>query len=225
MHKMKARFGQFFTTNCEYILQGINLDDRNHKFIEPFTGNADILKHYNIENAECYDIQPRNTSIIQRDTLRNPPSFSDKFVITNPPYLARNKCNDKEIYEKYGEDDLYKCFLKILIENPCVGGILILPVNFLSCPKLLKSFIDVYQILKMNVFEEQVFDDTTSSVCSFAFNRRESTSISFPHHVFIQAGTLSLSCHRSRTTLSPEEKFITSKEAENTRRETEHRTL
>jgi hypothetical protein len=177
---MKAKLGQFFTTNSNYILQGLTLDRKDHKFIEPFCGNGDLLKHYSIENAECYDIQPRNASIQQRDTLRNPPSFREKFLITNPPYLAKNKSTEKDIYEKYDEDDLYKCFLRIIIKEPCLGGILILPINFLACPKIVSCFVDVYQITAMNVFEEQVFSDTTSSVCSFVFRLRESRSMSFP---------------------------------------------
>lgn len=40
---------------------------------------------------EAYDIEPKRAGIQKRDTLANPPDYSDAWIITNPPYLARNK--------------------------------------------------------------------------------------------------------------------------------------
>jgi hypothetical protein len=173
--KSKAQLGQFMTTRTPYILQGLNFPAiSGSKVVEPFAGDLDLVKHYKLENVECYDIEPKHHSIIQRDTLTDPPYFRDKYILTNPPYLARNKSKDgdKTIYDKYKEDDLYKCFIRILLTNQCEGGILILPLNFLH---YLRDFCNVYQITRMNVFEEQVFNDTTSSVCSFSFLLRKNS--------------------------------------------------
>ena len=79
-----------------------------------------------------YDIDPTKDNIIKKDTLLNIEDYTDKFIITNPPYLARNKTKNKEIYDKYDENDLYKCFIKQIINktNIALGGILIIPLNF-----------------------------------------------------------------------------------------------
>jgi hypothetical protein len=39
----KQKLGQFFTTNHEYILTGIDIPSDTKSIIEPFTGNGDFL--------------------------------------------------------------------------------------------------------------------------------------------------------------------------------------
>lgn len=78
--------------------------------------------------------------------MKNPPNYKDKYVITNPPYLARNKSKDKKFFDKYDVNDLFKCFIKELITNICLGGIIIIPLNFWSSIRqndieLRKSFL------------------------------------------------------------------------------------
>ena len=132
--KSKQKLGQFYTTNYEYILQNLNIPSSITNIIEPFAGNGDLLNFINKKNnkyfIESYDIEPKNTNIIQRDTILNPPDYNNKFIITNPPYLARNKSDNKIIFDKYQQNDLYKCFLIELIQNKCLGGIIIIPLNF-----------------------------------------------------------------------------------------------
>ena len=178
----KQKLGQFYTTNYEYILQNFTISPEVHDIIEPFAGNGDLLSF--IRNAdkpkyniECYDIDPQQDYIIKRDTLGDPPDFTNKFVLTNPPYLARNKSDSKDVYDKYDCNDIYKCFIQILVESSPVGGILIIPLNFLCSIRagdilLRKKFIEKYHLEKVNIFEEQVFKDTSYSVCSIQFKRR-----------------------------------------------------
>jgi len=173
----KSKLGQFFTTNFKYILQNLNIPQEINDIIEPFAGNGDLLNF--IENKdkytiECYDIEPKKDFIIQRDTLLNPLNYSNKFIITNPPYLARNKSQDKYIFDKYKTNDLYKCFIQSIINSTCIGGILVIPLNFFSSIRksdidLRKQFLNLYQIITLNIFEEKVFQDTSYSVCSFQF--------------------------------------------------------
>jgi len=112
----KKNLGQFFTTNYDYILQNLYIPDYVKNIIEPFAGNCDLIKFIkNIDNynIEYYDIEIQDTKlnyIIQRDTLLNPPDYSNKFILTNPPYLARNKSEDKTIFDLFLQNDLYKCF-------------------------------------------------------------------------------------------------------------------
>ena len=111
----KQLYGQFFTTNQEYILQGMFIPDNITKIIEPFTGNGDLLNfitNINKYKLECYDIDPKKDFIIKKDTLLNPPNYNNSFIITNPPYLARNKSSNKNYFDKYDVNDLYKCFIK-----------------------------------------------------------------------------------------------------------------
>ena len=173
----KQILGQYFTTNYVYILQNLHIPENVVNIVEPFSGNGDLLNF--IENKDryrikCYDIDPKHDFIVERDTLANPPRYRNKFVLTNPPYLARNKSKNKAIFDKYDVNDLYKCFIKEIIENTCYGGIIIIPLNFWSSIrkndiKIRKDFLDVYNVVHLNIFEEQVFNDTTTTVCSFQF--------------------------------------------------------
>jgi len=194
---LKKELGQFYTTNYKYILQNLYIPSCfNGTIIEPFCGKGNLIPFINdsIEKngkkdkikIECYDIESNETWIIKRDTLNEPPDYLNKFVITNPPYLARNKTNDKIIFDKYKENDLYKCFIRELLSNCCYGGILIVPLNFFSSIrssdiKLRKDFFNIYKIIIINIFEEKVFDDTSYTVASFLFikknNIHETTKI------------------------------------------------
>lgn len=180
----KKLHGQFYTTNSEYILQGFKVPDTENNIIEPFTGTGELVefveKQCSGKHFELYDIEPKYSKhvVTQRDTLENPPSYKDKYVVTNPPYLARNKNSSKATYDKYDQNDMYKCFIQSIIDDPCNGGIILVPLNFWSSIRtkdaaLRKAFLKTYEILKVNVFEERVFNDTSYTICSFQFQRRD----------------------------------------------------
>jgi hypothetical protein len=177
----KQKLGQFYTTNYDYILQNLYIPKNIIKIIEPFAGNGDLLnfiKDKEYYELECYDIEPTKDYIIEKNTILDPPNLNNSFILTNPPYLARNKSNDKELFDKYKTNDLYKCFIEILISNECLGGILIVPLNFICSIRkndidLRKKFISKYNILIINIFEEQVFEDTTYTICSFQYEKKE----------------------------------------------------
>lgn len=173
----KKELGQFYTTQKNKILIGLNIPS-DIPIIEPFCGKGDLIEGI---IAECYDIDPKTKDSVKRDTLLNPPDYKGKFVITNPPYLARNKDKNNKIFKVYNENDLYKCFIRTLIDNPPIGGILIIPFNFFCCIrkndiKLRSEFLKMFKITRLNVFEEDVFDDTSCSVCSFEFSYSSSKS-------------------------------------------------
>ncbi len=179
----KKKLGQFYTTNYKYILKNMSIPDNVNSIIEPFAGQCDLLKFINTENynIECYDIDVKNPMVIHRNTLNKPPNYTNKFVLTNPPYLARNKSNEKGIFDKYNQNDLYKCFISELTINKCIGGIIIVPLNFWCSIRkndilLRKKFIHVYELLLINIFEERVFNDTSYAICSFQFKLRNTRS-------------------------------------------------
>ena len=138
--RTKQILGQFYTTHHEYILQNMKIPVSIINIIEPFTGNGDLISFIEKEqnnnnvnyNIECYDIEPTKSFIIKQDTIKNPPNYNNKFLITNPPYLARNKCANKSLFDKYDVNDLYKCVIKEILTNICLGGIFIIPLNFWS---------------------------------------------------------------------------------------------
>jgi hypothetical protein len=174
----KSQLGQFYTTNYDYILEDFIIPKSVNKIIEPFAGEGHLTlfsRNQNNSIIEEYDIEPKKDEIVKRDTLLNPPSYLKSYIITNPPYLARNKCKDKTIFDYYSENDLYKCFMRNLINNHCNGGIVIIPLNFISSIRrsdldLRRDFINKYQIEKVRIFEEQVFDDTQIIVCVLQFS-------------------------------------------------------
>jgi hypothetical protein len=191
---MKQALGQFMTTNQEHILQNLFIPPNVNNIIEPFAGKGDLIKFIPEQDnraIEMFDIDPQTPETIRRDTIKTPPVYSNKFVLTNPPYLARNKSQDKCLFDKYNENDLYKCFLsELLTENCPIGGIIIIPLNFWSSIRnadiqLRKRFLERFEITHLNIFEEQVFDDTTTTVCSFQFTRRMATTGNMPMPITI----------------------------------------
>jgi hypothetical protein len=177
----KKKLGQFYTTNYDYILQNFYVPKNVNNIIEPFCGEKDLLnfvKDKSKYKIETFDIDPKFKDIVRRDTIKDPPIYTNKFIITNPPYLARNKSKDKILFDKYDVNDLYKCFIKELLINKSIGGIIIIPLNFWSSIRkndiqLRSSFLEIYKIIFLNIFEEQVFNDTTYTVCSFQFELRD----------------------------------------------------
>ena len=167
----KKKYGQYYTTNCDYILSNITIP-KCAKLIEPFVGQGDLVKWSKQTAWELYDIDPKCTATTQ-DTLLDPPDYKDKYPVTNPPFLAKNKSKDKRVYEKHGVDDLYKAAVKSFVEGDVSGGILIIPLNFF-CDRdknIRNLFFEKYNVDEVNVFEETVFDDTAYTVCSFQFTR------------------------------------------------------
>ncbi len=178
--KMK---GQFYTVNSSYILDGLSFSPKYARcVIEPFAGKGDLhewfIKNNNTLPIELYDIEPKKDGIIKRDTLMYPPNYTDALIITNPPYLARNKCDKKDVFDKYNTNDLYKCFITSLTkqEQCAAGGIFIIPAGFFLSPRDLdvrcrNDFLSKYKLLKVKYFEETVFPDTTTTVVAFAFEK------------------------------------------------------
>lgn len=170
----KLSLGQYYTTNVDYIFKEFNVP--KGKIIEPFAGQGDIIRWTKRNDIEAYDIDPKGEGIIKRDTLINPPNYKGKYVITNPPFRARNKNPDKTIYDLYDSDDLFRCFLLTILD--CEGGLLILPVSFFTAPRCKVRGVSLshFIIEKVSYFEETVFDDTNINIVVFSFSRFKTES-------------------------------------------------
>lgn len=144
------------------------------KIVEPFYGNGDLVKNFNI--SEYYDINLEG--VHKRDTLLSPPDYQGKWIITNPPYLAKNKVKEKKYFLNNDYDDLYKVALSTMLQAE--GGILVIPINFFSdsrSNKIRNIFLSKFKIERINYFEEQVFEKTAYNVCSFAFRKHLGNNI------------------------------------------------
>ena len=178
----KQKRGQFYTVRSDYVLDTISLPANDSRcVIEPFAGKGDLLdwlkRNHCLLPIEAYDIDPKRNDIVRRDTLMDPPEYKNCWILTNPPYLARNKCEEKEVFEKYDTNDLYKCFiLSITRQEPCRGGVMIIPVGFFLSPRDIdyhcrSSFLSKYRLTSVRYFEENVFPDTSTTVVAFSFER------------------------------------------------------
>lgn len=187
--RAKKNLGQFYTTNSEYIMNGLQLPFNSEEellIVEPFAGKGDLIDwakktcgpvHHVV--VESYDIEPKRDDIQKRDTLLEPPNYAGSWIITNPPYLARNKSCEKGVFDKYNTNDLYKCFIMSVVQqNNCKGGIFIIPAGFFFSPRDLdvrcrSEFMSRYRITKVRYFEETVFDDTTTTIVAVSFVRSD----------------------------------------------------
>ena len=183
----KKKLGQFYTTNSDYILEGLQLPfggEEAVRIVEPFAGKGDLVCWAKKAAAaaaaaavvESYDIDPKRDDIQKRDTLLDPPNYAGAWIITNPPYLARNKTGEKGVFDRYNTNDLYKCFIMSVVEQDCKGGIFIIPAGFFFSPREVDArcrneFMSRYRITKVRYFEETVFDDTTTTIVAFSFVR------------------------------------------------------
>lgn len=202
--KEKGQKGQFYTTQSDYILDGLFeciephfQQTSNQHIIEPFAGKGDLVEWFmrkwrgqNNLLIEKYDIDPKYQYTVKRDTLANPPEYKDAWIITNPPYLARNKSPNKALFDQYSTNDLYKCFITTFTHSPseiqyseslCKGGIMIIPAGFFFSPRDVdvrcrNAFMSRFRILRVNYFEETVFQDTTTTVVAVAFIRYEDSA-------------------------------------------------
>lgn len=179
----KQQLGRFFTKRAQHVVGTLSdVLPQNSVVIDPFAGECDLLYFLRKQRPDLflkgYDLVPTDNEfgVEQRDTLLDPPNYSRMWVVTNPPYLARNKSTDKAIFDKYRSNDLYKAAVQSIIG--CEGGILILPLNFF-CDEheedVRMRFLSQYKIQDINIFEEQVFEDTDYVVASFSFIREDNT--------------------------------------------------
>lgn len=180
---MKQQLGQFFTTNSDYILQGLEKYIKNKDVYDPFAGGGDLIKWAKKNDCkkvigfDCDKNYVNNKTILLNDSINNPKKY--KFICTNPPYLHKNKA-DKQTKEQFFSkekvifEDLYQVSISSIMG--CEEGIIIIPLNFLcaeNSKKIRNIFFEEFEIVKLNIFSEKVFDDTTYNVVAFYFKKKK----------------------------------------------------
>lgn len=182
----KKNLGQFFTTNSDYILRGFEKFIQEKEVSDPFAGNQDLIswaKKNNCKKVIGFDCDNKlvdGKNVFFNDSINSPKNY--KFVCTNPPYLHKNKAT-KEIKDKLFSnnysifEDLYQISIFSMLNSE--EGIVIVPLNFLCAEnsrKIRELFFEKFEIIKLNIFSEQVFDDTTYNVIAFYFRRKQNKS-------------------------------------------------
>ncbi|PKL47637.1 MAG: hypothetical protein CVV39_05425 [Planctomycetes bacterium HGW-Planctomycetes-1] len=181
LENTKNQLGQFFTENCDYILNGFEKYVIGKNIVDPFAGGKDLITWARKNNAKSvigYDIDKSyadGEDVFLGDSLLEKRKY--EFVLTNPPYLNVNKADEilkERYYRKFDFEDLYQISLFSIIDSN--EGIVIVPINFLSAEnsaKLRKIFFEKFEIVQMNYFRHQVFPDTTYNVISFYYRKKE----------------------------------------------------
>ena len=183
---MKKQLGQFFTTNSGHILQGLSKFIKGKEVFDPFAGNGDLIKWSKkngckkVVGFDCDKKYTDNKEVFLNDSINNQKQY--KFVCTNPPYLHKNKA-DKKTKERFFSgknsifEDLYQVSIFSLLNSE--EGIIIIPLNFLcaeNSKKIRDLFFEKFEIIKLNIFSEKVFEDTTYNVISFYFKKKRKKS-------------------------------------------------
>jgi len=183
---MKNQLGQFFTTNSDYIFQGLESFIKNKEITDPFAGNQDLFlwaKKNNCKKIIGFDCDKNyvdNKKVRYNDSINSPKKY--KFVLTNPPYLHKNKA-DKKTKNKFFSginssfEDLYQVSIHSILNSE--EGILIVPLNFLcaeNSKRIRNIFFNKFEIINLNVFSQQVFKDTTYNVISFYYRKKKKFS-------------------------------------------------
>ena len=182
----KRNLGQFFTKNSDYILQGFSKFVKGKNVSDPFAGDQDLInwaKKNNCNNVVGFDCDQNfidDKKVFLNDSINSPKKY--KFICTNPPYLHKNKAS-REVKEKLFSgihskfEDLYQVSIYSLLTSE--EGIIIIPLNFLcaeNSSKIRKLFFEKFEIIKLNIFSKQVFEDTTYNVIAFYFRRKKNKS-------------------------------------------------
>jgi len=120
----------------------------------------------------AYAENPRTSKIFNREVFTNPPKFQGSYIIGTPPWTKKNSAEEKAIFDRYGTDSLYKCFIKMLLKDNPLGGIIVVPFKFLigtreSEQKRRKDFFKIYRPVKMHVFSEHVRENEITLVIQF----------------------------------------------------------
>lgn len=127
--------------------------------LEPFAGDGAIMKWIGDDNIIIpYDSEPKVQKVLRRNVLVEKLKYYGTYVITKAPQLKKSDSEDKTIFEQYGTDNLYKCFIKCLITDQPTGGIIVLPIKFLSGlreseVKRRQDFFRAFKPTRINVFD------------------------------------------------------------------------
>ncbi len=172
----KQKQGQYFTTNASDLLSGLGHIVSGSVVCEPFAGGGDLVRwsyDNGAKDVKTFDIEPQDDKTVLNDSILNPCYDGCDTIVTNPPYLSRNKNKDKLPYVQWDQSDLYKCHLASIVASDIRQGILVLPSNFISesNSKIRDLFFNKFRLGFLRYYRVPVFDDATTGICVIYFDR------------------------------------------------------
>lgn len=136
--------------------------------IDPFAGDGQVIDWLGPGYIIIpYDKDSSYPKVIKHDVIQTKVRYIGMYIVTRPPQLKKTDSEDKELFARHGTDDLYKCFINFLNNDPPQGGIIIVPISFLNGQrdseiKRRSNFFRFFQPERINVF------NTTTVVVQFS---------------------------------------------------------
>lgn len=152
--------GQYMTVQADKLLENFKDIPMDRLVTDPCAGHGDLLSWAWGNGALDifgYDIDPKHEDVLN-DMFVNPVDCEGTLVVTNPPYLLKSRAGvDKSAYDKWGQNDLYKCYLATLETSNVPEAIIIQPSNFLceSSSKARAMLFENYYIEYAEHWEEK----------------------------------------------------------------------
>lgn len=186
---VKRTNGRYYTTVNPFNLKPFKIWARKikmdtHRILEPFAGANNVIKMLKLENDiefSSFDINPQDSNVKKRDTIKNFP-LGYKTCITNPPWLASYSAKRKGLdYPDIKHDNIYKHCLEIALKN-CENVCFIIPATYLRTA-LFRDRLDSVIFINNNLFME-----TENPVCIALFTKNSKESKIYYDDVYV--GTL-----------------------------------
>lgn len=160
----KINYGQFFTTSDKWLYPHIVEFIKNKKILDPFAGDGNIfdaLCKIGISDFRGMDIDDTLEWEINDGLVYIPDT--DRMIVTNPPYLAKNSANRNKLdaykyFDGNGYSDIYQIALNRMLESHD-DVVAIVPETFINNP------MHERRLRSITVVEDELFDDTDCPVC------------------------------------------------------------
>ena len=169
----KRQHGRFYTEGNPFALtpfkkwaESITLQEKT--ILEPFAGANNIIRalqqHGYARDFVSYDIDPQDSCVKKRDTLKSFPKGFE-VCITNPPWLAKNSAHRRKLkFPNTPFDDLYKYSLDNCLRN-CAYVAALIPATYLRSGDLQERLDTV-----IFLHDQRMFTDTENPVCLALFS-------------------------------------------------------
>lgn len=199
--KLKRDLGQFFTRESVWMQPHIrdHLERLSQQYtvcVDPFAGEGDLLKVASKETGIKTIGHDHDAKICQEhgwkenDSIREPAVEENAFVLTNPPYLAKNSAKrigspmvkyfDSGFVPGIEEqqlkilDDLYKLAIEKVIQL-YDDSIWIVPESVIQDIVKLDEWRD--RLHSVTILEENPFEDTEHPVCVLIFSKNPQSPV------------------------------------------------
>ena len=193
--KLKRDLGQFFTRESVWMQPHIrdHLERLSQQYtvcVDPFAGEGDLLKVASKQTSIKTIGHDHDAKICEEhgwkenDSIREPIAEENAFVLTNPPYLAKNSAKrigspmvkyfDSGFVPGIEEgqlktlDDLYKLAIEKVIQL-YDDSIWIVPESVIQDIVKLDEWRD--RLHSVTILEENPFEDTEHPVCVLIFSK------------------------------------------------------